>query len=204
LPQKLIDNPKIFNKFELKIVRQHVEFSVEILKETKDIGDDVLKMVSTHHERHDGSGYPKGLAGSSIPIFGKIAGIVDCYVAIISERPFVPQLSPHDAVKKLYEWRNVDFQPELVEQFIQVIGIYPVGTLVELTDGQVGVIVAQNREWRLKPRVMLLRDTDKRPLDEFNIIDLYQQAANDEEEPLHIKTVVAPGMYGIDPDEFYL
>lgn len=204
LPEQLINNPKTYNKFELKIVRQHVEYSVEILKETSDISDDVLQMVYTHHERHDGSGYPRGLAGNMIPIFGKIAGIVDCYVAIISERPFVSQLSPHEAVKKLYEWRDVDFQAELVEQFIQVIGVYPVGTLVELTNGLVGVIVAQNREWRLKPRVMLMRNAEKQPLDDFNVIDLYEKTTDDNGEPLHINHVVAPGMYGIDPDEFYL
>ncbi len=204
LPEKLINNPKRFNQYEFKLVKQHVNYSVEILKDTNGIDEDVINMVLTHHERHNGSGYPQGLAGDAIPLFGKIAGIVDCYDAIISERPFASPLSPHDAVKKFYEWRDIDFQAELVEQFIQVVGIYPVGTIVELSDGQVGVIVAQHNVWRLRPQVMLLLDANKEPLNHFGIINLYTETTDKNGDPLNIAKCVEPGLYGIDPEEFYL
>lgn len=204
LPEKLLKKAGPYNKYELKIMQEHVRHGVEILRETPGIDDRILEMVFTHHERHDGSGYPQGLKGNAIPIFGKIAGIVDSYVSITSERPNAAPLSPHEAVKKLYEWREVDFQSELVEQLIQVIGVYPVGTVVEISDGRIAVVVVQNKEWRLKPQVMLLRDAHKQPLGSYEILDLYAAGQESEGEPLHIKRGVDPEPYGIDPDEYYL
>jgi HD-GYP domain-containing protein (c-di-GMP phosphodiesterase class II) len=181
-----------------------VEHSVDRLKSIDGIDESILEMVATHHERHNGNGYPNGLAGNGIPIFGKIAGIVDCYDAIISERPFASSMSPHDAVKKLYEWRDIDFQAELVEQFIQVVGIYPVGTIVELSDGRVGVIVAQNRVWRLRPQVMLLLDENKAAYGRFDTINMFTEVTGLDGQSLDIVRSVEPGMYGIDPEQFYL
>jgi len=204
LPDKLINNPSRYNQFEFKLVKQHVELSVEIVRSINGIGEDVIEMIMTHHERHKGGGYPKGLVGDEIPIFGKIAGIVDCYDAIISERPYASAMSPHDAVKKLYEWRNIDFQAELVEQFIQVVGIYPVGTIVELTDGRVGVIVVQHRVWRLRPQVMVLLDKNKDICSNFDVINLFTEVVDADGESLDIVKSIEPGMYGIDPEQFYL
>ncbi len=204
LPEKLINNKNRFNQYEFKLVKKHVEYSIEIVKGIKGINDDIVDMVSTHHERYNGSGYPHGLAGNQIPLFGKIAGIVDCYDAIISDRPFASPISPHDAVKKLYEWRNLDFQSELVEQFIQVVGIYPVGTIVELSDGRVGVIISQNRVWRLRPQIMMLLDENKEPLMEFVTTNLFTETEDASGNALDILRSVEPGLYGIDPEEFYL
>ena len=204
LPEKLITNTRRYNQYEFKLVKQHVEYSVEIVSSIAGISEDVIDMVKTHHERHNGRGYPHGMSGNMIPIFGKIAGIVDCYDAIISERPFASAMSPHDAVKKLYEWRDIDFQAELVEQFIQVVGIYPVGTVVELSDGRVGVIVAQHRVWRLRPQVMLLLNKEKESLNEFEVINLYTEETDDEGNSLDIAKSIEPGVYGIDPEQFYL
>jgi len=204
LPEKLINNPNRYNNIEFNIIKQHVEHSLEILKETDDVNDDVYNMVKMHHERHNGSGYPDGLKGDQITIYGKIAGLVDCYDAMISERVFASALSPHDAIKKFYEWRNIDFQAELVEQFIQIVGIYPAGTLVELSNGMVGVIVNQHRVWRLRPQIMLLLNENKEPLTDFKTIDLFIQTVDEEGNSLDIVKSVEPGMYGIDPKEFYI
>lgn len=204
LPEKLIYNTRRYNQYEFKLVKQHVQLSVDIVKSIGGINDDIVEMIQTHHERHNGSGYPHGLSANMIPIFGKIAGIVDCYDAVISERPFASAMSPHDAVKKLYEWRDIDFQAELVEQFIQVVGIYPVGTIVEISDGWVGVIVAQHPSWRLRPKIMLLLDQNKNACSEFNTIDLYEVTTDAEGNSLDIVRSVEPGLYGIDPEQFYL
>lgn len=204
LPDKLINNTERYNQYEFKLVKQHVQYSMDIVRSISGVSDDVIDMVATHHERHNGSGYPQGLSGNMIPIFGKIAGLVDCYDAIISERPFASPISPHDAVKKLYEWRDIDFQAELIEQFIQVVGIYPVGTIVELSNGKVGVIVVQHRVLRLRPKIMLLLNEDKHPLASFDTIDLYTTINDEEGKPLDIVRSVEPGLYGIDPEQFYL
>lgn len=204
LPSKLINNTSRYSQYEFKLIKQHVEHSVEIVRSIDGINDDVINMVKTHHERHNGGGYPNGLSGNMIPIFGKIAGIVDCYDAITSERPFVSAISPHDAVKKLYEWRDVDFQSELVELFIQVVGIYPAGTIVELSDGRVGVIVAHHRVWRLRPQVMLLLDNNKQAYSNFNTINLITENTGIDGNPLNIHKSIDPHVYGIDPDQLYL
>lgn len=204
LPDKLINNPRRFNNIELEIVQKHVDHSLDILKETEDVNEDVYNMVRMHHERYNGSGYPEGLHGDRITIYGKIAGLVDCYDALISERVFASAMSPHDAVKKFYEWRNIDFQSELVEQFIQIVGIYPVGTLIELSDGMVGVIVNQHRIWRLRPKIMLLLNENKEPLKEFETVDLFIHTEDKNGNSLDIVKSVEPGMYGINPNEFYI
>jgi putative nucleotidyltransferase with HDIG domain len=204
LPEKLINNSNRYNQYEFKLIKQHVLHSVDIVHSISDISEDVVTMVQTHHERHNGNGYPAGLKGNTIPIFGRIAGIVDCYDAIISDRPFASAISPHNAIKKLYEWRNIDFQAELVEQFIQVVGIYPVGTVVELSDGRVGVVFAQNRVWRLRPQIMLLLDENKEAYSDFDIINLMTEIKDAAGNSLDITRSVEPGMYGIDPEQFYL
>jgi len=204
LPEKLINNPNRFTPSEFKQITKHVEHSVKIVKSIKGINDDVIQMVATHHERQSGNGYPKRLKGNHIPLFGKIAGIVDCYDALISHRLFATAISPHDAIRKLYEWSNIDFQAELIEQFIQIVGIYPVGTIIELSDGRIGVVVAHHRVWRLRPKIMLLLDTNKKPYASFDIIDIYTLEKGEDGKALNILKSVEPGIYGIDPKQFYL
>ena len=204
LPKELLQKPGAFSKQELLVTRKHVQFGVDILKDTQDINDNILIMVKYHHERHNGSGYPHGLHGTNIPLFARIAAVVDCYDAITSVRPYAEPLSPHEAILKLYEWRDVDFQSEIVEQFIQAIGLYPTGTLVEMTTGQVGVILAQNRVRRLKPRVMVLLDENKEAYGTFPVLDLIKDEEDKDGNRLEIKHALEPGAYGIDPEDFYL
>lgn len=204
LPDELINNTNRFNQYEFKLIKQHVNHSVEIVGAIDNIDEDIVRMVQTHHERHNGSGYPNAMSGDAIPIFGRIAGIVDCYDAMISNRPFVSAMSPHDAILKLYEWRNIDFQAELIEQFIQVVGIYPVGTIVELSDGRIAAIVSHHKVWRLRPRVMLLLDQNKEAYNNFDVINLHTELTGDDGNPLNIIRSLEPGIFGIDPEQFYL
>ena len=204
LPEKLINNPNRFNQTEFNLIKKHVEYSVDIIQSIPGIKDDVVEMVRTHHERHNGGGYPAGLKGNKIPLFGKIAGITDCYDALTSERVFQTAASPHDAVRKLYDWSNIDFQAELVEQFIQLVGVYPVGTIVELSDERIGIVVANHRALRLRPKIMLILDEGKKRYSKFNVIDLHSVEIDENGNPLNILKCIDPGLYGIDPREFYL
>lgn len=204
LPEKLINNPNRFNQTEFKLVKKHVDYSVEIVQSIPGIDDKIVEMIATHHERHNGSGYPNGLKGNKIPLFGKIAGLTDCYDALTSDRAFQSATSPHDAVRKLYDWSNIDFQAELVEQFIQLVGVYPVGTLIELSDARVGIVVAHHRELRLRPKIMLILDKNKNPYSNFDVIDMHSIEIGEDGNPLNIAKSIDPGTYGIDPREFYL
>ena len=107
-------------------------------------------------------------------------------------------MSPSDAIKILYRARDQDFQAEIVEAFIQAIGIYPAGTLVELSSGEVGVVVAEYRTRRLRPKVMLFLDADKNQLPSSKMIDLQDVAASAGALSPTIKKSLEPGAYGID------
>lgn len=202
VPPALLSKGSGLDAHENAQMRQHVAHGLEILSDTPDISAAVLEMVGAHHERHDGSGYPQGLAGSAIPITGRILGIVDTYDALTTVRSHAASLAPHQAVAELYRVRGTLFQAELVEQFIQTCGIYPTGSLVELTDGYVGVVTAVHSLKRLRPSVLLLLDPDHRPLPQFHTVDLGD--ANGEGEAVSIARGLPRGAYGIDPTELFL
>jgi HD-GYP domain-containing protein (c-di-GMP phosphodiesterase class II) len=179
-------------------VARHISHGLEILKECSVINQDVIDIVAHHHERYDGSGYPNGLAGDGIPPFARIAAIVDTYDALTSHRKHASAIAPSDAIKLLYSSRDEDFQAELVESFIQAIGIYPAGTLVELSSGEVGVVVAEYRTRRLRPKVMLLLDANKNKMPEAKMVDLQEEGGNTDAPPLSIKKSLEPQAYDID------
>ena len=121
-----------------------------------------------------------------------------------SERPYASAISPSLAVRKLYEWRDEDFQLELVEEFIQAIGLYPAGTLVELSSGAVGIVLAESRTRRLRPQVLMLLDEKKQPLDDLVAVDLKETTVDPlTQEPLDIISSLSPGSYDIDPEAIY-
>jgi putative nucleotidyltransferase with HDIG domain len=183
---------------ERKIMKKHVEVGVSLLEESGKMSQDVIDMAAHHHERHNGQGYPNGLMGDEIPVFARIAAIVDCYDAITSDRSYSSAMPPSLAIKQLYEWKDIYFQAELIEEFIQAIGIYPAGTLVELTSGEIAIVVAESRSRRLRPQLMVLLDGNKQPLDEVNFIDLMKTTHTDDGRSLDIINSLEPNAYGID------
>ncbi len=201
---KLRVDPKLLNAEreltleEMAQVYSHVGYGLEIIQESGIMNQDVIDMVGHHHERYDGSGYPDGLKQDSIPSFARIAAIVDTYDAVTSNRSYAAAVSPSEAIRLLYQSRDVDFQSELVEAFIQAVGIYPAGTLVELSSGEVGVVVSEYRSRRLRPKVMVLLDADKNTLAQSRVVNLQDDADAEEPQLLSIAKSLEPGAYGID------
>lgn len=149
-----------------------VELGVEMLRNSGQVEPRVISVVNTHCERLNGSGFPQHLRGDKIPVLGKIAGLVSYYDEITNPRYQAKALSPSKAVARLYELRNIAFQEDLTVEFIRAIGLYPTGTLVELNSGEVAVVVEQNFERRLKPKVMMVLGKDKKPLAKRWVLDL--------------------------------
>ncbi len=183
---------------EMAEVASHVGHGLQIVQESGILNRDVIDMVAHHHERYDGSGYPNGLRQDQIPPFARIAAIVDTYDAVTSNRSYARAVSPSDAIKLLYEARDAGYQAELVEAFIRAIGIYPAGTVVELSSGEVGVVVAEYRTRRLRPKVMLLLDSGKRPLRKQRIVDLQTQCRDGGAAAVSIRRSLEPNAFGID------
>lgn len=205
LPDAILRKPVALDDQERELMQRHVEYGLEILKETEEVDERVMDMVAHHHERFNGSGYPKGLRGSQVPVFARIAGIVDAYDAMITPRAYAKPMSSFDAFRQLRLLADVEFQAELIDQFTQAIGVFPTGTLVELNTGEIAVVTKQNRVRRLRPEVMVIMSPEREFLDSFSVIDLNKASeAEHGKETLWIEHGLAPGSFGIDPTEFFL
>lgn len=149
---------------ETGLVRKHVCHAVELVRIMDNVPDRVISMVSNHHERFDGSGYPNNRRGTEIPLFARIAGIVDTFDAITQDRRYAPAISAHTALRYLNGQRRTKFDDALLQEFIRALGIYPTGTWVELLDGSIGVVCAQNQHWPLAPRIAIVSKANGMPM----------------------------------------
>ena len=205
VPMEILTKPSPLSEKEQALMRRHVQFGLDILDKARDVDPKVLEMVAHHHERYNGAGYPEGISGNSIPVFGRIAGIVDAYDAMITSRPYARLLSSYDALRQLRKLADVEFQAEIVDQFTKAVGAFPTGTLIELNTGDVGIVTRQNQIRRLRPEIMVIMGADRQLLDDFRVIDLNEETATKEDrQSLWIERGLPPGAYGIDPTEFYI
>ncbi len=138
--------------------RNFVSLSVEKLRQSGFDNRRALNIIKFHCERYDGSGFPKGCGGQRIPFLAAIAGIATEFDELCHPREAVQALTPSKATGKLYELRGRAFADDLVIEFIQSIGLYPAGTVVELTTGDKGMVVEQNAKSRLSPRLAVFED----------------------------------------------
>lgn len=205
VPQEILQKPGPLNAEELKFMRRHVSYSLDLCKTTEGIGREVLDMIESHHERHDGSGYPNGLSGADIPVYGRISGLVDCYDAMTTNRPYAKGKSSYDAIRELNGLAGKTFQKELVEQFVQALGMFPTGSLVELNTGEVGIVIEQNRVRRLRPKIMMLLGAEHEPLRKPRTIDLRKLSSDEREADARwIVQGHEPGAFGIDPKDYFM
>ena len=204
LPKELLEKRGRLTIEEFELAKLHVRYSAEILRATPGLPAELARVAALHHERHDGSGYPKGLRGNEIGMIGSIAAIVDTFDALTVKRPYADPVSPSAAISMLYKWRGVFYDAHLVEQFIRCIGIFPVGSLVELNTGEVGVVIAQNVTRRLLPRVMVIRDAEGNPLQPHKLLDLAREPKAKPDEPYRILGTLEQGTVPFDADELFL
>jgi putative nucleotidyltransferase with HDIG domain len=198
VPDGILNKPGKLTEREFEIMKSHVPLGVEILQRTKSVAAKSIEVTRQHHERHSGVGYMSQLKGEQITQFGMIAAIVDVYDAITSDRIYQEGISALDALKKMYEWRGRDFHPHLVEQFIQCIGIFPIGSVVVLNTDEIGVVRTLNRDQRLRPQVVLVLKPDKTRYSALRAVDLARDTTSTG-KPYEIAKVIAPGQYGIQP-----
>lgn len=203
LPEGTVNHASPLSEAQRETMKQHVEASLAQLDGTPGTTPLIRSAVAHHHERHDGSGYPAGRRGFEIPLEARMLGIVDSFDAMSSARLYQPASARHHVLQALYRERDRLFQSELVEQFSQSIGVYPTGSLVELSSGEVAVVTAQNSARRLLPKVTVLTRPDKTINPAFRQVDLWQQSESDGPR-LTIHRALPPGAYGLDLAEFFL
>jgi putative nucleotidyltransferase with HDIG domain len=156
LPRNLVRKRDECNDSEQRLLEQHAQLGVTVLGEQSGFHQEVCRVVVEHHERCDGSGYPRKMTAQEISPLAQIVGIVDLYDKMVSRRGGRPAMIPHDAVRQLFlVGERGQYPKSLVEAVIRSIGVYPVGSLVRLNTGEQAVVVGVNPEQRLKPQVKI-------------------------------------------------
>ncbi len=183
LPEDILaKEEKALNSEQRIIYRKHVAMSLQLLKQIEGVNPKVFPIIGGHRERYDGSGYPRHLKGDNIPLLSIIAGIATYYDELTSPRDLSLSMAPSAAVNLLYEKRNVFFQEDVVLEFIQSLGLYPAGSIVELNTGELAVVVEQLSERRLRPRLMVATNSDKKMIKNLRSLDLLEEALAPQEK----------------------
>jgi HD-GYP domain-containing protein (c-di-GMP phosphodiesterase class II) len=203
LPRALLDKPGMLAAGEFGLIKEHVRLGLEAIREGGSLPVAVEQGIAQHHERLDGTGYPNALKGDEISIYGRIAAIADSFAALITPRAYANPSAPQDALMNLYEWAGSSFHEPLVEQFVQAVGVFPVGSLVELSSGEVAVVVAHNRVRRLEPRVLVLTWPDKSQLPTPIERDLLSHTGSTATR-LRIQRGLPAGAYGLKLRDYYM
>jgi HD-GYP domain-containing protein (c-di-GMP phosphodiesterase class II) len=204
VPNEIIAKRDRLSALEFEQAKKHVGHSLEILRTTPGLPPQLPELAALHHERHDGSGYPRGLKGKDIGMLGSIAAIVDTFDALTTRRPYAEAVSPSTALSMLYKWRGTFFDGGLIEQFIRCIGIFPLGSVVELNSGEIGIVIAQNTEKRLQPRVMVIRDAHGNPLKPQKLLDLSRSPKVSADELYRIKRTLEYGKAAVSAESLFM
>jgi putative nucleotidyltransferase with HDIG domain len=194
--QAILQKPSKLSPEEMSHMREHVNLGLLLVRK-KTLPATTLAVLWEHHERFDGNGYPRKLVGAQISRVGRISGLADVYDAISSDRWYHKALPPPAAIRKIHEWSKYHFDREVTAHFVRAVGIYPVGSLVRLSNHCLAVVVQQNPLRSLYPRVLLVFDLlSKRLLQPREEMDL-SESGN-----IQIESYEEPSDWGIDPGEY--
>ncbi len=200
IPGHILNKPGKLTDEEFAIMRSHADLSGKIILEQKmQVDELVYKVARHHHERHDGSGYPDGLAGDKIPFLVSLCGLSDIYDALTSDRVYHKGRAPHDSLKFIYSLRDTHFPAESVDRFIQSVGIYPPGTIVMLENKQTGVVMETSAGNLASPFVKIVGDASGSLFSNPKIIDL----ATNENKDYKISRVIPRSEAGFDPAFYF-
>jgi len=192
IPLEILNSPRRLTAEEFSVMRRHPTIGYNHLKKIPGLSELVIQGSLEHHERVNGTGYPDGKKGHEISLAGKILAVVDVYDALSSRRVYKDPIAPHATLGLLYGMRGADFVPELVDRFIQCIGVYPPGSFVRLNNDYLAVVSQVDPEAPLRPQLMLIRDSSGRSVPP-SLIDLQLQPT------LQITQCLDPDRYKLDP-----
>lgn len=174
IPISIIDKPGPLTDEEFALVKEHPSRAVDRLKDTREYSADALDGIAAHHEMYAGGGYPKELAGSDIPFFGRILAVADVYDALSSKRSYREAWEPCKIIEYIMSRSDMQFDPGVLSAFLRVVVAYPIGTMVQLSDDSMGVVVRNHPSQALRPVVRLLYPESRRQ----SMVDLSTECLN--------------------------
>ena len=201
VPEKTLNKMERLDKAEINQLRKHPLESYRILNQVEGISEAIKEVALSHHERQDGKGYPRHIPKDRVSRYAKIVSIIDAYDAIISERPYKKCQSPSQALKLLNKYKDSKFDGELVVAFIKWLGVMPVGALVEMASGEIGVVLKNRQDKKLKPQVMLVTDEKKKTAFE-RIVDLAKLDNQKDARSYQVKSVLPNHSFGINIEHY--
>lgn len=197
----ILNKPGPLSSEEFTEMAKHTVYAKKLLMERNDIYPGVVDVAYSHHERLDGKGYPRGIDSRKISIFTRVVTIVDAYDAMTSDRCYRKGISSLDALRIINKHKGTQFDAKVAQKFIAMIGLYPPGCLMEMKNGEVGIILSHDKGYQLKPKVIMVLDKNKQPQPEC-IINLSQNP----EDMLGIlykpKAVYQSGTFGINVSDY--
>ena len=198
--QKILDKPSRLSEEEFSIIQDHCRIGKDILSKDENMPKAVIEAAFGHHERVDGGGYPRGVKANSLNLYTRMISIVDTYDAITTNRCYDKSRPATEAIKILFSCRNSQFEPILVEKFIECLGIYPTGSLVELKSGEGAVVIDSNKNSRLNPKVSIVLDEEKHSRSPL-VVDTSADSSDEAERT--IKRVLDENDYQVDLEKVF-
>ncbi len=196
-PDEILHKPEKLTEDEFCVMRQHAVHSRLILRATEGITDVMVDVAANHHERMDGGGYPRGLKADELSVYSRMSSIVDVYDALTAERVYKKGMQCTQAFRILLEGAGSQFDKDLVGQFIKCMTVYPPGTLVQLTNQRLAVVLQRNRKAPLKPLVKIIYHAGRRHYEDVTLLDLSKPTVT-----VSIEKAVDPLQFGIDLERF--
>jgi HD-GYP domain-containing protein (c-di-GMP phosphodiesterase class II) len=175
MPMDVLNKPGKLSDEEFAIIKTHPEEGYKLLLDGKGVSAAIKDVCLHHHEKVDGSGYPIGLNGESMSLIAKMGAVCDVYDAITSNRPYKAGWDPAESIKRMAEWKG-HFDPSVFQAFVKSLGIYPIGSLVRLESGKLGVVIEQGEQSLLKPKVKVFFSTKSQAYLKPETIDLARSA----------------------------
>jgi len=202
-PRDLLEKPGKLSEEEYQRLKRHPIESCAVVSGGMSLPQHVLRGIAEHHERHDGSGYPRGLKGPEQSYFGRILAIADVFDALTQDRPYKARILPDKAMSVMYALRGRDYEPELLERFIKAVGVYPTGSLVRLNSGEHAVVGESNPHTPLRPKVTIVFDQDMAPIHPVQL-DLSGRDGPAPARPMEVAGIVDHRPHGIRAGEHLL
>jgi HD-GYP domain-containing protein (c-di-GMP phosphodiesterase class II) len=172
MPPAVLNKPGKLTAVEFEIIKSHPVKGHAMLMMSDNFDADTLDVCLHHHEKMDGSGYPEGLKGDAISLMAKMGAVCDVYDAITSNRPYKTGWDPAESLRKMAEWSNGHFDKKVFQAFVKSMGIYPVGSLVQLSSGRIGVVTEQVAASLVMPRVKVFFSTKSNMRIASELVDL--------------------------------